>query len=748
MESIYLFIVLALVGLAVVDLFVGVANDANNFLSSPFGSKVARKWIILVVASGGLLAGTLTSNGLMEIARSGVFHPGMFTFNDVMMIFVAVMICDVILLDIFNTFGMQTSTTVSLIFELLGGAVMVAMYKIWTEPGAVADLSQYINSARAMTLISAILASVVVALICGSIIMFLSRMLFTFSFKKTFKYFGAIYAGLCLTAIAYFAVFKGLKYSTDILQDAYQWISANLQTFLTTCFVGFTVLMAILQHIFKINILRIIVLSGTFSLAMAFAGSDLVNFIGVTMAGIDSFKIASAHVAAGGNIDTLLMSDLAKPVVVQPAYLLLSGGLMILAIWFSKKARTVTDTEINLARQTEGGYERFGSTPSSRAIVSNVRKLSKQITSITPKSVQRFIDKRFEPSKEGLQNKASFDLIRATINITVSALLISTATSMKLTLSTSYVTFMVAMGTSLADRAWGRESAVYRVTGVLAMISGWFLTAIVAFSSAALVALLLMWGGKFALAGLLLLCVLALIKTSAMHKKRAQKKKQMEAEIDVYKSGIIEKCNEDVHNVFKQMSRIYSETLQGLATENPKQLKNLYKEARTLYETEKQKREHEMMPTLIQLQEDAVNTGHYYVQMLSYLYEISKSLLFITKVSSEYIDNNHTGLGENQANDLERLNKEVSEVYEGLARMLRTSDYSDFEAILAKRDAIFDLFVENIKAQIKRVKSKESSTRNSMLFIDIVNETKTMLLQSRNMMRAQRLFMGLEEKNK
>jgi len=745
MESIYLIIVLVLVGLAVVDLFVGVANDANNFLSSPFGSKVAKKWIVLAVASVGLLAGTLTSNGLMEIARSGVFHPGMFTFNDVMMIFVAVMICDVIMLDMFNTFGMQTSTTVSLIFELLGAAIMVALYKIWTEPGAVSDLSQYINSARAMTLISAILASVVVALICGSIVMFISRMLFTFSFKKTFRRLGAVYAGLCLTAIAYFAVFKGLKYSTDILQEAYQWISANLQTFLLTCFVGFTILMAILQLVFKINILRIIVLSGTFALAMAFAGSDLVNFIGVTMAGIDSYQMASAHAAAGGNIDTLLMSDLAKPVVVQPVYLLLAGGLMILAIWFSKKARTVTDTEINLARQDEGGYERFGSTPSSRAIVSNVRRLSKRITAITPGSVQRFVDKRFEPSKEALENKASFDLIRATVNITVSALLISTATSMKLTLSTSYVTFMVAMGTSLADRAWGRESAVYRVTGVLAMISGWFLTAIIAFSAAAIVSFLLMWGGKIVMAALLLLCVFMLVKTSALHKKRAQKKQQMEAEIDVYKTGIIEKCNADVHYVFKQMSRIYSETLQGLATENPKQLKNLYKEARTLYENEKRKREHEMMPTLIKLQEDAVNTGHYYVQMLSYLYEISKSLLFITRVSSEYIDNNHTGLCEQQASDLEKLNREVSEVYESLANMLRTSDYSDFENVLARRDAIFDLFVENIKAQIKRVKSKESSTRNSMLFIDIVNETKTMLLQSRNMMRAQRLFMGIEE---
>jgi Na+/phosphate symporter len=304
---------------------------------------------------------------------------------------------------------------------------------------------------------------------------------------------------------------------------------------------------------------------------------------------------------------------------------------------------------------------------------------------------------------------------------------------------------MMAMGTSLADRAWGRETAVYRVTGVLAMISGWFLTGLIAFSSAAIVALLLMWGGKIAIAGLVFLCVFMLIKTSALHKKRVQKKQRLEAEVDFLEQGIVEKCNENVYHVFEQMSRIYSETLQGLATEDLKKLKSLYKEARTLYETEKEKRDHEMMPTLIKLQGDAVNTGHYYVQMLSYLYEISKSLLFITKVGFEYIDNNHTGLCEKQAGDLEKLNREVSEVYTSIVKMLRTSDYSDFEEVLAKRDAIFDIFVENIKSQIKRVKSKESSTRNSMLYLDIVNETKTMLLQSRNMMRAQRLFMGLEE---
>jgi hypothetical protein len=710
---------------------------------------VAPKWIILTVASVGLLAGTLTSNGLMEIARSGVFHPAMFTFHDVMIIFVAVMICDVIMLDMFNTFGMQTSTTVSLIFELLGAAVLVALYKMWTEPGAADDLSQYINAARAMTLLSAILASIVVAFVLGSVIMFVSRMIFTFRYKRTFGKFGAIYAGLCLTAIAYFAVFKGMKFTTGMLQDAYQWISANKQLFLLSIFVGSAVLMAILQHLFKVNILKIIVLAGTFALAMAFAGSDLVNFIGVTMGGVDSFKIASAHAAAGGDIATLTMGDLAKPVMVHPLILMFAGSMMVLAIWFSKKARTVTETEINLARTDEGVYERFGSTPASRALVSSARRLNKRVTSILPDSVNRFIDKRFKPSKAALKNKASFDLIRASINVTVSALLISTATSMKLTLSTSYVTFMMAMATSLSDRAWGRETAVYRITGVLAMISGWFLTGVIAFSSAAIVALLLMWGGKIALAGLLMLCVFALIQTTFLHDKRKKKQQQREnIPVVVIKSAIVEKCNEEVYSVFEQMSRIYSQTLKCLADEDNKKLKKLYKEAKELYQTEKQRKDYEMLPTLAKLQEDTVDTGHYYIQVINYLYEVSKSLMAITKASHEHIDNNHKGLSNKQLDDLEKLNKEVSDIYKDIVKMLRTSDFSDFDRTLAKRDEIFDLLVESIKSQVKRIKDKESSIRNSILYLDIVNETKAMMLQARNMMRAQRLFMGFEEGEK
>ena len=749
MDTIYLIIVLVLVALAVVDLIVGVANDAVNFLNSAIGSKVASRWVILTVASVGILVGTLTSNGLMEIARTGVFHPEMFTFHDVMMIFLGVMICDVLLLDMFNAFGLPTSSTVSLIFELLGAAVFVALYKIWTSPPeTVGLLSEYINSARAMTLIAAILVAVVLALFFGSVVMFISRLLFSFRYKRPFRKFGAIWCGISLTAIAYFAIFKGLRYSTIISRETFMWISGNIQMLLLACFAGFTILMAVMQHIFKINILKISVLAGTWTLALAFAGSDLVNFIGVTMAGISSYEIATAHAAAGGNINTLMMDGLSAPVTVQPLYLLLAGSVMVLSIWLSKKARTVTDTEINLSRQGDG-FERFGSTPASRALVRSARTLNKRFTSIIPDRVNRFIDSRFKPSKYERKNKASFDLIRASVNLTVAALLITTATSMKLTLSTTYVTFMVAMGTSLADRAWGRESAVYRITGVLTVISGWFLTAIVAFSMGAIVALLLMWGGNIAMAGLLILCVFLLVQSSLLHKRRKQKQQQAEdIPVVVKKGSIVDQCNEDVYSVIEQMSRIYSQTLKGLAAEDNKKLKKLYKEAKELYQMEKNRKDHEMLPTLIKLQEDAVDTGHYYVQVLNYLCEVSKSLLYITKSSYEYIDNNHAGLNTKQAADLENLDKEVSSVYEGMVKMLRNSDFADFERIMAKRDSIFDLFVENIKSQIKRVKDKESSVRNSILYLDIVNETKAMLLQSRNMMRAQRLFLGYEEEQK
>ena len=743
LDNIYLFIVIVLVMLAVIDLMVGVSNDAVNFLNSAVGSKVTSRRVILIVASLGIFIGTLTSNGMMEIARQGIFHPGMFTFHDVMIIFLAVMICDVVLLDMFNTFGLPTSTTVSLIFELLGAAILVALFKIWTEPGAVGDLSLYINSARALTMISAILASVVVAFICGSVVMFVSRILFSFRYKRAFRRFGAMWCGLSLTAIAYFAIFKGLKDSTIISMEMMAWFSNNIRIISLSFFVASTVIMGILQFIFKVNILKIIILAGTGALALAFAGNDLVNFIGVTMAGIDSYGIASAS----GNAN-MTMEALMEPVRANPGYLLIAGAVMVFALWFSRKAQTVTDTEVNLARQGDG-VERFGSSTASRTLVRSAMSLNKQFSALLPDKVNQFIDSRFKQTNYDRKHQAAFDQIRASVNLTVAALLIAFATSLRLPLSTTYVTFMVAMATSLSDRAWGRESAVYRITGVLTVVSGWFITAIVAFSSGAIVALLLMWGGKIAMAPLLILCVFMLVNSVKIHRRREKKHlEKIPEQQALEKSSLIFDCNEDIYNVFEQMSRIYSQTLHGLALEDRKKLKKLYKEATELYHKEKERRVYEMLPTLNKLHEDAVDTGHYYVQVNDYLYEVSKSLMAITKGSFEYIDNNHEGLSPKQMEGLQNIEKSVSEVYASIVNMLRTSDFTDFEQTLAKRDDIFDLFVENIKSQIKRIKSKESTTRNSMLFLEIVSETKTMMLQARNMMRAQRLFLGHEEVEK
>lgn len=476
MDSIFTIIVVILMALAISGLVVGVANDAVNFLNSALGSKAAPRYVIMTVASVGIMIGAITSSGMMEVARSGVFYPSAFTFNEVMMLFLGVMFANVILLDLFNTFGMPTSTTVSLVFGLLGAAIAVAGVKIAsTDTLTFMDLSHFINSGKAMVIISAILVSVVVAFASGSIIMYITRFIFTFRYHKVFNRFGSVWCGIAFTAITYFAVFKGLKSSGFISAESLEMVSSNLSLSLLIIWAACSVLMFIIQHLFKVNILKITILAGTFSLALAFAGNDLVNFIGVPIAGYDSYKIA----AAGGGAD-MMMGDLTKPVVANLLFLVIAGVIMVVTLWFSKKARSVTETELNLAKQDEG-TERFGSTLLSRSVVRLALSFNKNYEKAVPEKVQRFIERRFIPLRVEGNDKAQFDLIRATVNLTVASILISMATSLKLPLSTTYVTFMVAMGSSLADRAWGRESAVYRITGVLTVISGWFLTAVIAF---------------------------------------------------------------------------------------------------------------------------------------------------------------------------------------------------------------------------------------------------------------------------
>lgn len=731
----YLIIVVIMMILAVMSLVVGVANDAVNFLNSALGSKAAPRYVIMIVASVGIIIGAMTSSGMMEVARSGVFHPGLFTFAEVMMLFLSVMFMNVILLDIFNSLGMPTSTTVSLVFGLLGAAVGVSIYKITNSAEGISELGKYINTGKAMAIISGILLSVAIAFVCGMVIMYITRLIFSFRYQRKMKTVGAIWCGIALTAISYFAIFKGLKSTSLISPDVMAWMDTHRLALIGMLVVAWSIIMSILS-LLKVNTLKITVLAGTLSLALAFAGNDLVNFIGVFVAGYDSYGIAKAS----GDIH-MLMGDLDKPVVANMLILFVSGMIMTLTLWFSKKARTVTETELNLARQ-DAGDERFGSTTFSRTLVRSAVNFNRTCERLIPERLHRFIDSRFVPvyQPEG-KDRAPFDLIRATVNLTVASILIAMATSMQLPLSTTYVTFMVAMGSSLADRAWGRESAVYRITGVLVVIAGWFVTALVAFMIAFVVAMLLMWGGTVALVLIGLLCVYLLVQSSINHGKKMKKTAEKEAEIEQLTGpdAILKRSVQEISETMAKVTDIYNQTLEGLFNEDRKLLKAMVRESEELYAAAHE-RKHEVLPTLIKLQENYIETGHYYVQVVDYMNEVTKALVHITRPSYEHINNNHEGLNQEQVADLRNVSNQVSEIYRRINRMLESGDYSSLDEILLMRDNLFDTLAAAIKNQIKRVKAKTTKTRISILYLTIINETKTMVLQTRNLLKSQKYF--------
>ncbi len=744
MDSIYIVIVLVLLALATLDLVVGVANDAVNFLNSSVGSRVTPLWVILTVASVGVIIGSFFSTGMMEIARSGVFYPEKFTFASIMMLFLAVMITDVILLDIFNTFGLPTSTTVSLVFELLGAAVAVSLFTIW-QNNEVVDLTQYINTGKALKIISGIFVSVLLSFAVGSVVMYISRIIFSFNYQKSFQYVGALWGGIALTAIAYFAILKGLKSTTLISGESMQYLNEHTGIILLYTFLGMTGLMALLQHAFKVNILKIIILSGTAALALSFAGNDLVNFIGVFMAGLSSYQFAGEFVAQGGNVDNLYMGRLSEAVNVDWRFLLGSGIIMVLALWFNKKSRTVTKTEVNLSRQGEG-LEQFSSTGASRSLVRNALSIGKFVNYITPQKVKDFIESRFRPLEKKEPNDPSFDLIRASVNLTVAAMLISLGTSLKLPLSTTYVTFMVAMGSSLADRAWGRESAVYRITGVLTVISGWFLTAVAAFTASAAVAFLLMYGGVYAIIGLLILVVVLIIQFTMVHKKRVAKEEAKETTLEIKnESDLIQSCSNEMEEAIETTIRIYRDTLDGLFNEDRKKLNQLHKEADFLYRKYKNRRHYEVVPTLKRLESAPVEVGQFYIQVIDYFYEISKSLKVMTESSFKYINDNHEGFTKEQVNDLTKLSEQVIEVASDFISMIQSWDYSRFDNLLEKRHLIADYYAQATRNQIKRAKSKDSGTRNSILFLSLLNETKIIALQSSNLMKSQKRLVKMKQ---
>ena len=734
MDSIYLIIVIILLGLAVMDLVVGVANDAVNFLNSSIGSKVAPLWLILTVASFGVLVGSLFSSGMMEIARSCVFYPEKLTFHAVMILFLAVMITDVVLLDVLNTFGLPTSTTVSLVFELLGAAVAVSLFSIWSNNSG--NLGDYINSGKALAIISGIFISIAIAFVVGTAIMYLSRLIFSFNYKKPFLFLGAIWGGIALTAITYFAIFKGLKGSVLISKEFLNLLNHNMGQAILYAFAGWTLFMALLQFVFRVNILKVVVLAGTAALALAFAGNDLVNFIGVFMAGKDSFLIAQDIVASGGSIDTLFMSELNKPVIAQWQWLFGAGVIMVLALWFSKKSRTVTETEVNLARKGEG-MERFSSSSLSRSIVHGAMNLGRSIDKATPQHIKDYIDRRFEPIP--VENNASFDLIRASVNLTISALLISLGTSLKLPLSTTYVTFMVAMGTSLADRAWGRESAVYRINGVLTVVAGWLLTALIAFSASLFVGLFLMWGGKIAIFVTLSLVGFMLFKSGKLHTKRKAKQEKKQLHLST-EEQLVTECTNEVKAVMDKTLDIFKLIIEGLKSENRKMMKTVLADTNSLYEKYKDKRMFEVVPTLETIQINALDLEQEYVQLVDYSYEITKSLKAMVEAGYNYIDNNHTALSREQLDDLRLVYNTLAESYSLFAEMIDSNNYTNFQELIGLRQSMTELNVKLTKKQIKRAKDNSTTTRSSILFLNLINESKIIALQSSNLMYSQRNF--------
>ncbi|MDL2319517.1 inorganic phosphate transporter [Alistipes sp. OttesenSCG-928-B03] len=743
MDGIYILIVGILMALAVMGLVVGVANDAVNFLNSAIGSKAAPRTVILIVASVGIMIGALTSSGMMEVARSGVFNPAAFTFNELMMLFLGVMFANVILLDLFNTFGLPTSTTVSLVFGLLGSGVAAAAYKIIKDEGLkAADISQFINSGSTLVIVSGILISVVLAFVAGSVVMYVTRVIFTFRYKKVFRNFGYLWCGVAFTAIVYFALFKGLKSTGLITPEFLELMSNHLWLSLTLIWIGCSALLALLQHILKVNILKITILAGTFSLALAFAGNDLVNFIGVPIAGYDAY-----HIAAAAGDPNMTMGALAEPVQANFFLLMAAGIIMVFTLCTSKKARTVSDTEINLAKQDDD-VQRFGSTMLSRSLVRAAVSMNKGFEKVLPNSFMRSINKRFlplRPSEEEEKNKAPFDMIRATVNLTVASILISMATSLKLPLSTTYVTFMVSMGSSLADRAWGRESAVYRITGVLTVISGWFVTALIAFLLAFVVTLVLMYGGLVAIIAITLLCVYMIIHSNMMHKKREQKSETVRhrATTNEEADQVVNNCITEVISTMEKATEIYKNTIIGIFNEDRKMLRQTLKDSNELFYLARE-RKYEVMPTLQKLQDNYIENGHYYVQAVDYMSEMTKALVHITRPSFEHIDNNHEGLSKEQMEDLMKINDEVSTIYDRINAMLRDNDYHDIDNVMRMRDRLFEMIDVAIKEQLRRIKTKATSTKSSMLYLNILNETKTMVLQSRNLLKSQKHFI---EKN-
>jgi phosphate/sulfate permease len=693
METFYLILVIVLFVLAISDLVVGVSNDAVNFLNSAIGARVASFRVIMVIAAIGILFGATFSSGMMEVARKGIFHPQEFFFNEIIIIFLAVMITDVILLDLFNTFGLPTSTTVSIVFELLGAAVGMSIIKISRSTDTLLDLGTYINSDKALAIITGILLSIAVAFTAGVIIQYLSRLIFSFDYKKSLKKYGGIWGGIAISAITYFILIKGAKGASFMSDEVSTFIKTQGLLLIGGTFVFWTIVLQLITWFTNYDILKFIVLVGTFALAMAFAGNDLVNFIGVPIAGYDSYLL---YLKDPSTIpETFRMTRLSQPIETPTSFLLIAGTVMVATLWLSKKARSVVKTSLDLGRQEEG-YERFGSTLFSRVIVRGTIQMVQRLEVILPQGMKNKIDRRFDPQpfidqqKKMGREAPAFDLIRASVTLVVASILISFATSLTLPLSTTYVTFMVAMGTSLADRAWGRESAVYRITGVISVIGGWFLTALAAFTVSLTFATIIYFGGIYAIILLILVAGFFVIRTQRIHRNRSAVQKEKEESIKIMaipKSKIVDDCSSTTRQMIQRVANIYKASIAALENEDLKNLRKAHKDAEKL-NSDSRNIKNSINSVIRKLEQDSIDTGQYYVQMIDHLRETVINLTFITKPCLDHIDNNHAGLIADQKEDLNKQVRMIADLCNKVSEIVRSNDYAKIQDVLADQKTI------------------------------------------------------------
>jgi phosphate/sulfate permease len=725
----YILMLIALAILAMVDLVVGVSNDAVNFLNSAIGSKAIAIRNIMIIASIGVFFGAITSSGMMEVARKGIFNPGMFMFQDIMFIFMAVMITDILLLDVFNTLGMPTSTTVSIVFELLGAAVAISLIKIsHNDAESISAIWNYINYEKASLIIFGILLSVVVAFSVGAIVQFVSRLIYSFNFEKRPSYINALFGGFAITAITYFIIIKGMK-GTPYYKDVKFLIEDNTLSIIAGSFLLWTIISQVFIKLFNLNVLKLIIGIGTFSLAMAFSGNDLVNFIGVPIAAWNSYEAWSV---SGVEANAFSMEILAKKVPSNVWLLLVAGGIMVITLWTSSKAKNVIKTGIDLSRQGEG-HEKFQPNPLSRLVVRASMGINAGLSYILPAKTIAFVDSKFqkpviELPKDKTYELPAFDMVRASVNLIVAGILISIATSMKLPLSTTYVTFMVAMGTSLADRAWGRESAVYRVAGVINVVGGWFLTAITAFLAAALVAYLISWD-MLMIPVLLVLVAFLIGRNTLIHRKKSKEVKEKQyverAEL-ITINGVIEESADHISEVANRVNKLYTNVVNDLSNHDLNKLRKTDKHVGKLNE-EIDGLKDGVFYFIKSLDDTSVQASRFYILVLGYLQDVAQSISYISRASFKHVNNNHKNLKKDQISDLKEIDNQLSDLLAKVSTIFEHRSFDDLDPILVEKQALLQDVSASIEKQVTRIRQEESSPKNTTLYFSILLETQDLI---------------------